>query len=46
MITFAAELKSTIIAEGIEAEEQLQALRALGVGYGQGFYIARPSQFP
>jgi EAL domain-containing protein (putative c-di-GMP-specific phosphodiesterase class I) len=46
MITFATELRATIIAEGIETEEQLQTLRALGVRYGQGFYIARPSRFP
>jgi diguanylate cyclase (GGDEF)-like protein/PAS domain S-box-containing protein len=30
------------IAEGIERPEQLARLRALGVGFGQGFLLARP----
>jgi diguanylate cyclase (GGDEF)-like protein/PAS domain S-box-containing protein len=30
------------IAEGIERPEQLSRLRALGVGFGQGFLLARP----
>jgi EAL domain-containing protein (putative c-di-GMP-specific phosphodiesterase class I) len=42
MISFAAELHATIIAEGIETREELEALRSLGVGYGQGFYLAPP----
>lgn len=32
-----------LIAEGIESDEQLLALRRLGVSYGQGFALARPS---
>jgi EAL domain-containing protein (putative c-di-GMP-specific phosphodiesterase class I)/CheY-like chemotaxis protein len=42
LISFAEELGATIIAEGIERREQLEALRDLGVRYGQGYYIARP----
>lgn len=30
------------IADGIERPEQLSRLRALGVGFGQGFLLARP----
>jgi EAL domain-containing protein (putative c-di-GMP-specific phosphodiesterase class I) len=30
------------VAEGIERPEQLVRLRALGVGFGQGFLLARP----
>lgn len=30
------------IAEGIERPQQLSRLRALGVGFGQGFLLARP----
>lgn len=40
---FAARMNVEIVAEGIETEEDLTALRVLGVDYGQGFYLARPS---
>jgi diguanylate cyclase (GGDEF)-like protein len=33
------------VAEGIETEEQLAALRAMGCEYGQGFYLSRPVPF-
>lgn len=32
-----------IIAEGIENATQLELLRKLGIRYGQGFFLARPS---
>jgi diguanylate cyclase (GGDEF)-like protein len=32
-----------IVAEGIETPEQMQALREIGCGYGQGFLLARPA---
>ncbi len=41
---FAADIGSAIVAEGIETSAQLQALRALGIPYGQGFYLARPAR--
>jgi EAL domain-containing protein (putative c-di-GMP-specific phosphodiesterase class I) len=31
-----------VIAEGVETEEQLASLRALGCEYGQGFLVSRP----
>jgi len=34
--------KASVIAEGIETEEDLQVLRELGVVYGQGFFMGRP----
>jgi EAL domain-containing protein (putative c-di-GMP-specific phosphodiesterase class I) len=37
-----ATLGVTVIAEGIETEEELEALRALGVRYIQGFLFAKP----
>jgi EAL domain-containing protein (putative c-di-GMP-specific phosphodiesterase class I) len=37
---------STVIAEGIQVEEEVQALRSLGVEYGQGYYLARPDPGP
>lgn len=42
MISFASEIGATIIAEGIETAEELEALRTLGVRFGQGFYLAQP----
>jgi EAL domain-containing protein (putative c-di-GMP-specific phosphodiesterase class I) len=32
-----------VIAEGIETEEQLQALVGLGVGCGQGYHLGKPA---
>jgi EAL domain-containing protein (putative c-di-GMP-specific phosphodiesterase class I) len=43
LVRFAEGIDATIAAEGIESPEDLAALRALGVAYGQGFYLARPS---
>src|SRR5207249_836356 len=38
LISFAAKTSATIIAEGIECQAEMDALRALGVSYGQGFF--------
>jgi EAL domain-containing protein (putative c-di-GMP-specific phosphodiesterase class I) len=40
--SLATSLKLDIVAEGVETEEQLYQLRALGCEYGQGFYFAPP----
>lgn len=42
LIALSKELNSTVIAEGIETEEELHALREIGVKIGQGFLFARP----
>jgi EAL domain-containing protein (putative c-di-GMP-specific phosphodiesterase class I) len=42
MVTFAASLNASIVAEGIEREEEAATLRDLGVAYGQGFLFSRP----
>jgi EAL domain-containing protein (putative c-di-GMP-specific phosphodiesterase class I) len=42
VIAFAKALKLTVTAEGIEKEEQVKQLRALGCDWGQGYYFARP----
>jgi EAL domain-containing protein (putative c-di-GMP-specific phosphodiesterase class I) len=39
---FADRIGSTIIAEGIERQGELQALLDLGIEYGQGFLLGRP----
>lgn len=35
-----------VVAEGIETEAELQAIKDLGITCGQGYYIARPSGQP
>lgn len=42
LVTFAAEADAVLVAEGIETEAELTMLRSLGVGYGQGYLLARP----
>src|SRR3546814_20898548 len=42
----AKQSKSSVIAEGIETEAELQAIRSLGIQYGQGYLLARPTMPP
>jgi diguanylate cyclase (GGDEF)-like protein len=42
ILALARTLGLRVIAEGVETEEQVQALRALGCGLGQGFHLGRP----
>ncbi len=41
-VIFAEKIGSTVIAEGIEEEEELETLANLGVHYGQGYYLGYP----
>jgi EAL domain-containing protein (putative c-di-GMP-specific phosphodiesterase class I)/ActR/RegA family two-component response regulator len=43
IISFADGIGATVVAEGIEHADALEALRALGVPYGQGFHLGRPA---
>ncbi|MDB5719258.1 MAG: hypothetical protein JWM38_2685 [Sphingomonas bacterium] len=43
VVRMARDLGITVIAEGIETEAELAALRDLGVRYIQGFLLARPA---
>jgi EAL domain-containing protein (putative c-di-GMP-specific phosphodiesterase class I) len=43
MVGFAAEVGASLVAEGIEEPEEQATLCSLGVGYGQGFLLGRPS---
>jgi EAL domain-containing protein (putative c-di-GMP-specific phosphodiesterase class I) len=43
LVSFASGLGAQIIAEGIETVEELDVLRGLGIRYGQGFYLCRPT---
>ena len=40
---FAREVGAVVLAKGIETEEQLVALRKLGVPYGQGWHLGVPT---
>jgi len=42
MVHFARRTGSTLIAEGVETEDELATLRALAVGLGQGYLFGRP----
>jgi diguanylate cyclase (GGDEF)-like protein len=42
IIELARTLGISVVAEGIESEEQILALRALDCEYGQGFHLGRP----
>lgn len=42
IISLARNFKMSVVAEGIETKEQLEALNALGCDRGQGFYFAKP----
>ncbi len=43
IVDLARTLDLEVIAEGIEHADQLAALRELGAGLGQGFYLGRPA---
>ncbi|MEM9683802.1 MAG: EAL domain-containing protein, partial [Pseudomonadota bacterium] len=42
IIRLSHELGMSIIAEGIEAPEEIDVLRELGCDYGQGFLLSPP----
>ncbi len=38
-----SELPTTVIAEGVETQEEYDVLRSFGIGLFQGYYFARPA---
>jgi EAL domain-containing protein (putative c-di-GMP-specific phosphodiesterase class I) len=46
LVPFAAEIGATVIAEGIETADELEALRAYGASWGQGFLLGHPGPLP
>lgn len=46
LTSFGFEIHCTVLAEGIETEDQLALLMALGVSLGQGFLLGRPAPPP
>jgi EAL domain-containing protein (putative c-di-GMP-specific phosphodiesterase class I) len=43
IVELAQILGLRVVAEGIENAAQLEALRRLGCGYGQGYHLCRPA---
>jgi diguanylate cyclase (GGDEF)-like protein len=44
VVELAAHTGALVVAEGIEHESQLEALRTLGITAGQGYHLGRPGQ--
>jgi EAL domain-containing protein (putative c-di-GMP-specific phosphodiesterase class I) len=42
LVTFARSSGAQLVAEGLETEAQIRAVRSLGVRYGQGFALCHP----
>jgi len=45
-VRFAKRMNIRIVAEGIERPEELHLVRMLGIDFGQGYLIGRPSEKP
>ncbi len=45
IVALARNLGVTVVAEGVDAPEQLAGLRALGCDFAQGYHFARPLRF-
>lgn len=46
LVSFAQQLDSVVVAEGIETDGELNALREIGFGFGQGYHLGRPGPLP
>ncbi len=42
IMSLSKEMKSNVIAEGIETQEELTTLMKIGINFGQGFLFAKP----
>jgi len=43
LVSFGAATGALMVAEGMETDAELDTMRRLGVGYGQGYLLGRPS---
>jgi EAL domain-containing protein (putative c-di-GMP-specific phosphodiesterase class I) len=46
LVSFANQVGATVVAEGVETELQLEALRAAGIRFVQGFLLGPPGPVP
>ena len=42
LVSFAAEIEATLVAEGIETEGELEIMKQSGIPWGQGFLLSHP----
>lgn len=45
-VTFSQKINSSLIAEGIETEQELCEIRKLGITFGQGYLLSKPLPGP
>lgn len=43
LVAFASEIGAEVQAEGVETEDELHAVRRLGVRFAQGYFLGRPA---
>ena len=46
LLVFTQQIGACLVAEGIEAPDELAALRQVGVTHGQGYHLGRPTALP
>jgi EAL domain-containing protein (putative c-di-GMP-specific phosphodiesterase class I) len=46
LVSFANQVGATVVAEGVETELQLEALRLTGIRFAQGFLLGSPGPLP
>jgi EAL domain-containing protein (putative c-di-GMP-specific phosphodiesterase class I) len=44
MVSFAHDLGAEVVSEGIETAAELDTIRSLGIPYGQGYFLGRPTR--
>lgn len=44
LVSFAHDIGAEVVSEGIETAAELDTVRALGVSYGQGYFLSRPTR--
>jgi EAL domain-containing protein (putative c-di-GMP-specific phosphodiesterase class I)/putative methionine-R-sulfoxide reductase with GAF domain len=43
LVNFAIATKASVVAEGIETRAELDVVQLLGIGFGQGYFLGRPT---
>ncbi len=46
LVSFAKQVGATVVAEGVETELQLEALRRAGIRFVQGYLLGAPGPAP